>query len=232
MNETSSARISQKEWEKAKTMFDYFVGDEKTSRDEIIDRFSQNSQQYEKIMEAVNYTSPMHTAQATAELFPSNREDVFILDVAAGTGLCGEKLYYHGFRKMDALEPSTRMLDEARKKGLYSRYFIEALGENALDIANETYDAVTISAMSSMVLIKLPLEAFGELIRIVKPDGYIINTAFYDLFSDNGDDKAVSLRENMKTLEYQGKWKQMELKRFPEAAVGSDVGVSVHKVLA
>ncbi|XP_067660151.1 methyltransferase-like protein 27 [Haliotis asinina] len=216
--------MAQKEREQALEMISYLIGDEETSRDEIIDRFSQNSQRYDKVMETVNFMGPLITAQTTAELFLSNRKNVYILDVAAGTGLCAEKLYSHGFRKMDALDPSSRMLDEARRKGLYGRYFTEALRENALNIANDTYDAVTISAMSSMVLIKLPIEAFEELIRIVKPGGYIINTFMHSLLS------AVLLRENMKTLEDQGKWKQIELKHFQRPGNGNDV-VSVHKVL-
>ncbi|XP_067660152.1 methyltransferase-like protein 27 [Haliotis asinina] len=223
--------MAQKDSEEAVSTAYYLMGDEETSRDEIIDRFSQNSQRYDKIMEAVNHMSPTLTAQTTAELFPSNRKDVYILDVAAGTGLCAEKLYSHGFQKMDALEPSNRMLDEAMKKGLYGRYFIEALGESALNIANDTYDAVTISAMSSMVLIKLPKEAFEELIRIVKPGGFVINTAFSNVLSDGGDANAVLLRENMKTLEDQGKWKHVELKHFPHVVLGNNMSVSVHKVL-
>lgn len=40
---------------------------------------------------------------------------------------------------MDALDPSSKMLEEARKKGLYGRYFIEVLGENTIDIENGTW---------------------------------------------------------------------------------------------
>ncbi|XP_071096667.1 methyltransferase-like protein 27 [Haliotis cracherodii] len=231
MSESSPASMTQKEREEAKAMVDYLIGDEETSREDIIGRFSQSSQQYEKIMEVMNFTCPMKTAQTTADLFLGKRKDVYILDVAAGTGLCADQLYHHGFRKMDALDPSRKMLDEARKKGLYGRYFIQVLGENTTDIENDTYDAVTISVMSTMVLKKLPLKAMKELIRIVKPGGYIINTAFYNLFPDDGDVKAVVFRENMKTLESQGKWKQVELRRFPEVVPGNEVAVSIHKVL-
>ncbi|XP_067660768.1 methyltransferase-like protein 27 [Haliotis asinina] len=160
--------MTQKEKEEAEAMFCYLIGDEETSRDEIINRFSRNSQHYERVMAAMNNNCARMTAQTTAELFPSNRNDVYILDVAAGTGLCAEQLYSHGFRKMDALEPSKQMLDEARKKDLYGRYIVDVLGENTLQIGNDTYDAVTISGMSTMVLKKLPVNAMEQLIRIVK----------------------------------------------------------------
>ncbi|XP_071096668.1 methyltransferase-like protein 27 [Haliotis cracherodii] len=233
MSESSklNASMTQEEREEAKAMTDYLIGDEETSREDIIGRFSQNSQQYEKAMKGINFKCPMQTAQTAAELFPGERKDVYVLDVAAGTGLCADELYHHGFRTMDALDPSSKMLEEAKKKGLYGRYFIEVLGENAIDIENDTYDAVTISGLSLMVLKKMPLKAMEELIRIVKPGGYIINTAFYNLFPDDGDVKAVIFRENMKTLESQGKWKQVELRRFPEVILGNEVAVSIHKVL-
>ncbi|XP_046583424.1 uncharacterized protein LOC124290673 [Haliotis rubra] len=169
---TQKERAMTQEREEAIAMFYYFIGDEETSRDEIIDRFSRNSQHYEKVIAATNNNYATKTAQTTAELFPSNRKDIYILDVAAGTGLCGQELYSLGFQKMDALDPSEQMLDEARKKGLYGRYYLDVLGETTLDIANDTYDAVTISGLSTMVLKKLPINAMEELIRIVKPGKY------------------------------------------------------------
>ncbi|XP_048240556.1 methyltransferase-like protein 27 [Haliotis rufescens] len=233
MCEKATATTTRKEidFKEAKNILHYLCGDDETSTDDIIDRFSQISPKYDKILEAVSYDSPMQTAQTTAELFPGNREHIYILDAAAGTGLCAEKLFSYGFRKMDALEPSSKMLEEAKTKGLYRRYFINGLGENTLGIDDETYDAVTICAMSTVVMKKLPMKAFEELIRIIKPGGYIINTAFYCLFPEDGDDHARLYRANVKTLECHGRLKQVELRRFPQIGFDADGAVSVHKVL-
>ena len=46
-----------------------------------------------------------------------------VLDLGAGTGLCGQVLEEEGFENVDALDISREMLDEARKKNLYKNYF-------------------------------------------------------------------------------------------------------------
>ncbi|XP_071112623.1 methyltransferase-like protein 27 [Haliotis cracherodii] len=223
--------MAEEDREEAYRTVQYLMGDDDTSREDIINRFSQHSHHYDKVLEEANFRSPSLTALKTAELFPSDRKKIYILDVAAGTGLCADKLYSNGFLKMDALEPSHKMLDAARKKGLYGRYFTDVLGENALNIQTDIYDVVTMSALNTVVLKKMPLNAFEELIRIVKPGGYIINSTLYNLFPDDGDVRAVTFRENMKTLEFQGKWKQVELEVYPEAIFGEKGAISVHKVL-
>ncbi|XP_046560413.1 methyltransferase-like protein 27 [Haliotis rubra] len=231
MSEIASANAPREDLEEAKNTLHYLLGDDKTDTDDIVRRFSETSHMYDKVVDAVSYSSPMQTAKVTAELFPGNREHIYILDAAAGTGLCAERLFSHGFRKIDALEPSAKMLEQAKTKGLYCQYYLKGLGENTLDIANDTYDAVTICALSTVVLKKLPIKAFEELIRITKPGGYIINTAYSRLFSDDGDAEAVVFRENTKTLVSQGKWKQVELTLFHQTFFDSDGAVSVHKVL-
>ncbi|XP_071084631.1 methyltransferase-like protein 27 [Haliotis cracherodii] len=229
-----AANTTQKERVEAEKAFDYLIGDDSTAPSVIIDRFSQNSHQYEKVLGTMNFSGHVQSAQSAAEWFPSNREDVYVLDVAAGTGLCADKvsiLHCFNSRKIDALEPSVQMLEEAKKKGIYGRYFNVMLGENNVDIKSDTYDAVTISGLSVMVMKRLPRKAFEELIRIVKPGGYIINTVYNKLFSDDGDAEAVIFRDNMKTLESQGKWKQVELRRFKGYVCGDDGAVLVTKVL-
>ncbi|XP_046542484.1 uncharacterized protein LOC124252856 [Haliotis rubra] len=231
MSRGISGNPSQKEMEEAENAFRLLIGDDSTEPDVIIDRFSQNSHCYEKVLGKMNFTGHVQCAQSAADWFPKNRQDVYILDAAAGTGLCGDKLGSHGFRKIDALEPSEKMLEEAKKKGIYGRYFNVMLGENNVDIESDTYDAVTISGLSIMVMKKLPRKAFEELIRIVKPGGYIINATYHKIFPKDGDAEAAIFRNNMKALESQGKWTLVELRHFTDYVCGEDGAVSVHKVL-
>ncbi|XP_071084643.1 methyltransferase-like protein 27 [Haliotis cracherodii] len=240
MDEKFSADIPLEERDEVEKVFHYLIGDDGTGTEDIIDRFSKNSHQYEKVLGGVNFTGPVQTAQSAAEFYPNNREDVYILDVAAGTGQCAEKLHSHGFRRIDALEPSSEMVERAKKKDLYGRYFNVMLGGNALDIEGDTYDAVTISGLSFMVMKKMPQNAFEELIRIVKPGkynlfnthcGYIINTSFYKIFPEDGDAVAAIYRRNVKALESEGKWKQVQLRHFKGYLFGDDGGVAVHQVL-
>ncbi|XP_046375180.2 methyltransferase-like protein 27 [Haliotis rufescens] len=215
----------------ANSIVTFLYGRNDSTSEAIVGGFSKYSQVYERVFKAVNFNGYVETARTAAELFPSNREDVNILDVAAGTGLCAGELYTHGFRKLDALDPSMGMLDEARKKALYNQYFNVAIGEHTLDIESDTYDAVTISGMSTVIMKQLPIKAFEELIRIVKTGGYIINATYYKVFPEDGDEHTQMFRSNMKTLTTQGKWEQFQFRRFKEYVQGEDGAVSTHTVL-
>lgn len=72
---------------------------------------------------------------------------------------------------------------------------------------------------------------FPTLVSDFLSGGYIINTAFYRLFPEDGDDHARLFRANVKTLECHGRLKQVELRRFPQIGFDEDGAVSVHKVL-
>ena len=54
-------------------------------------------------------------------------KDSKIIDIAAGTGLASESLKIHGFRNIDALDPSIEMLKIAQTKDLYKNYFCEGV---------------------------------------------------------------------------------------------------------
>ena len=59
--------------------------------------------------------------------------------------------------------------------------------------------------------------------------GYVINTGFYSTFV--GEEECTGeFRQKMRTLERQGRWRQVEVKWFPEYLVSKDGGVSVHQV--
>ncbi|XP_046542488.1 methyltransferase-like protein 27 [Haliotis rubra] len=205
------------------------ITDRKVNSEVVFDRYSQISQDYEKVMGVVNYNGPKETAATVAKLFPSNRNNVCMLDVAAGTGLCASELNKYNFMELDALDASEGMLSEAKKKGLYGRYIIDVLGDNDLDIKNDTYDAVIICGLSTDIMRQLPIKAFETLIRIVKRGGYVVNTGFYTSFT-NGQPDTEDFRRRLRTLESQGKWKQMEVRRFHQYLQGRDGAVSVHKI--
>ncbi|XP_048254885.1 uncharacterized protein LOC124148250 isoform X3 [Haliotis rufescens] len=153
------------------------ITDKKVDRKVVFDRYTQISHQYEKAMVVINYNGPRETAATVAQLFPSNRNNVCMLDVAAGTGLCAIELNNYNFLELDALDASEGMLLEAKKKKLYGRYIIDVLGENALDINDDTYDAVIICGLSTDIMRRLPIQAFETLIRIVKK-GVCMASAF------------------------------------------------------
>ena len=46
------------------------------------------------------------------------RQDIKIIDVAAGTDLIGLELHQMGYTNLQAVDSSQKMLNEARKKGI------------------------------------------------------------------------------------------------------------------
>ncbi|XP_021349292.1 Williams-Beuren syndrome chromosomal region 27 protein-like isoform X2 [Mizuhopecten yessoensis] len=104
------------------------------TREEKTQFYDSWSKQYEEDMHTVEYRGPAIVADVLAELYPGTRENVCILDVAAGTGLVGVELAKQGFVKVDALDPSQGMLDEAKTKGVYQKMICSYFDEKELNI--------------------------------------------------------------------------------------------------
>ncbi|XP_046549470.1 2-methyl-6-phytyl-1,4-hydroquinone methyltransferase 1, chloroplastic-like [Haliotis rubra] len=152
------------------------------------------------------YNGPMIAGKAVADYFESNREKKKILDIGAGTGFVAEQLKSHGFVHIDALEPSSRMLLRAQKKGLYEECYNEYLSQVPLAIPNDTYDcAVTSGGMGEG---HIPCSGILELIRIVKPGG-IICIVMREVFLREVDEYKDRLEPLMDSLEKEGKWRKV-----------------------
>ncbi|XP_046547368.1 methyltransferase-like protein 27 [Haliotis rubra] len=180
----------------------------------IINRFDEVSSKYNEALGSVDYMGPRTLATILAELHPSGRENVRVLDVAAGTGLVAIELRKKGFVNNDGLEPSEQMLAEAKRNNLYGRYICDLVGENTFDIVNDTYSAVTMSALSLEIFKKLPVKALEELARVVKPGGHIL-MGHYDFAFDS-----EVLKANFSSLEGRGLWKLIEKRPTPDFTQG------------
>ncbi|XP_062593636.1 uncharacterized protein LOC134255140, partial [Saccostrea cucullata] len=115
---------------------------------------------------------PLYAAEAADRSFPSNKDTVQILDVAAGRGEVAEELVKKGFKQLDALDPSENMLRNARAKNIYQKFYCEFLSkEPSPNISNGTYPCVVCSGWFGSG--HIPSGALLELIRITKPGGMI-----------------------------------------------------------
>ncbi|XP_060591756.1 uncharacterized protein LOC132746573 [Ruditapes philippinarum] len=136
---------------------------------------------YNKDCELLGYSGPARVAQRVADLFPVDvRDNVNILDVGAGTGLVAVELKKLGFKNLDALEPSEPMLLEAKKDNLYNNYYQEFLTESPTTLSGDTYDVITGSGIYGEGA-HVPCKALYEMIRLVKPGGYIILAARHEV---------------------------------------------------
>ncbi|XP_013386212.1 methyltransferase-like protein 27 [Lingula anatina] len=126
---------------------------------------------YDDSAKILNHEGPSILAKEVEKLF-DEKKHALILDAAAGTGLLGLELKNSGFHNLDALDASKEMLEKAKEKNLYRNVVCDILGPNRLDIPDDTYDAVV--SVGSFGPGHVDGSCLAELIRIVKPDGYIV----------------------------------------------------------
>ena len=169
-----------------------------TSNQELEERYDQWAAEYDQDLDEVfEWNAPQNGAKALAKLVPPGAA---VLDAGAGTGLVGRCLADAGFTNLAAMDLSQGMLEEARKKGVYSSFHQMTLGET-LGFDTAAFDAVI--SVGVFTLGHAPVNSFDELVRVTKPGGYIV----FSLRTDMVDD---GFHEYFSSLEGAGKWKLAE----------------------
>ena len=124
-----------------------------------------------------------------------------ILDAGAGTGLVGEVLARRGYSNLIAIDISSGMLEEARKKKVYRELHRMVMGER-LDFDTDSFDA-TIS-VGVMTLGHAPASSLDELVRVTKSSGHVVFTLRPDVYEESG------FRKKHEELEAAGMWVLVE----------------------
>ncbi|XP_078589952.1 methyltransferase-like protein 27 [Branchiostoma floridae x Branchiostoma japonicum] len=194
--------------------------------DEMLNMYKTWAKMYDKDMETDGYTGPGKVANVLAES-QGDRRDIRVLDVTAGTGLCGEELSKLDFCNVDALDASQDMLDVAETKDIYRKFIKEFLGPNRLDIDDDSYDAVIGSGLFSTGHVKS--DCLEQLIRIVKPGGVICLAIRENRLQTNEGCKDLEYR--MAALQSEGLWQQVSREIFPGYSSGDDGVVYLYRVL-
>lgn len=209
-----------------KTCMQPGLGFEKT-----VQLYNETSSKYDKFVGAFGYQGPQKVASAMEELYPdvTRREQIRVLDIAAGTGLVGQELHKAGFRDLTALDPSPGMLEMAAKKGVYKQFFTECVDDKKLPIDENTYDAIVICG--GMAENCIPCCALNEMIRIVQPGGFIVNVTCEEHVRESDMYRHLDL--TMNRLERDGKWKKLKGEVFPDCLKqDSRLGlIFIHQVL-
>ncbi|MEB3885984.1 methyltransferase domain-containing protein [Lyngbya sp. CCY1209] len=168
------------------------------SPEELAKRYDEWAKEYEGDLLPENYTGPEPAADVLGKYVS---KDASILDAGAGTGLVGEILHRRGYRNIEAMDLSAGMLEEARKKNVYTGFHQGILGE-PLELTTDRFDAII--SVGTFTLGHAPSRGFDELIRITKPGGYIVFTIRPDYY-ENSD-----FKDQQAALEAEGKWRLVE----------------------
>ena len=122
-----------------------------------------------------DYRSPMLVAEA----FCKAGGQGVVLDVGAGTGLCGHALVALGIERVDATDISPEMLAVAERKGIYQTLFAGDLTD-CLPVPDASYDGIVSSGTFTNG--HVGPEVFDELLRIARSGALFaltIHTAHY-----------------------------------------------------
>lgn len=171
------------------------------NHEELMDAYKDWATQYDDdTVGKFGYVAHAATGKALHRALDEPR--ACVLDAGCGTGLVGEVLRGMGYKRLDALDYSQEMLDEAEKKGLYRRLLHADLSK-PLDIADNQYDAV--ACAGTFTYGHVGAEGFDELVRITRPEGIVCFTIRQGAYEDHG------YRRHMIDLERRDAWELLEM---------------------
>ena len=108
------------------------------SNSNSLDLYDKWAASYDKELKENQYVTPVRCAQILSEYF--NNKKIKILDIGCGTGLSGDSLKKLGFKRIDGLDLSEKMLKIAVEKKIYQSIF--NLDLNNLHDFKKKYDAI------------------------------------------------------------------------------------------
>lgn len=137
-------------------------------------------------VEAMGYVGPA----VAAHLLDSHLEskDSSVLDAGCGTGQVGQVLNGMGYSRVDAMDYCEDMLSVAEEKDVYKKVFRCDMNQR-LAIPDNHYDAII--CVGTFTYAHVGPHAFGELVRITKPEGYVCFTIRDGAYQKYGYRKAM-----------------------------------------
>jgi 2-polyprenyl-3-methyl-5-hydroxy-6-metoxy-1,4-benzoquinol methylase len=131
--------------------------------------------------------------------------DARILDVGCGTGNMAQVLNQMGYNNLEGLDPSSGMLEIAKKKGIYRFLHPKYLSER-VDLPDDSYDAIV--AAGVLTHGHAPPESLDGVLRLCKPGAIIVFSLSQIAFNDQG------FSRKMEILSDSGKWQLLDRSRL------------------
>ena len=130
----------------------------------------------------------------------SNKNDVPVLDVGAGTGLIAEVMNKKNTIDIDAIDISSEMLESAKSKNCYNKLIEADLTKN-LDIENNYYGAIV--SAGTFTHGHIGPNALDELLRVTKPSGLFVITIHSKVYvNQNFEQKFQDINEQITDLTF------------------------------
>jgi len=183
------------------------------TNDKVNQGYKQWAEEYDQDFAVVHPNRAEHMAVYLDELVTQagmKKENLKILDVAAGTGLVGEELKKKGFNVdlVTALDMSDEMLEVARKKKVYGRFIQSPFGTTmpkGHDMKPRSYDCVIMCG--GFAAGHVPLASLHTMARLCKEGGFLINSMTKQYADFVEEYKRID--QYVEELEEDGVWKIM-----------------------
>lgn len=144
---------------------------------EKYDTFADTGE-YDETFDEWGYVGPETAAAILKNWVPAGSH---ILDAACGSGLTGTALANLGYRRIDGIDISAKLLEVAERTGAYSSLRRVDMQRIPLPIDDDAYDAVNfIGALTYFET----NEILRELCRVVRPGGHVVFSQRDDIMRD------------------------------------------------
>ncbi|XP_069952861.1 methyltransferase-like protein 27 [Cherax quadricarinatus] len=200
-----------------------------TRSTKLTDIYDEICSDYDKNSAVLGYRAPSIAAEEIANMVPEKeRQQVRVLDVAAGTGWVGCQLHKKGFTNIDALEPSEGMMNILRNTGVYTLKYQEFIGLGQSTVPKDTYDVVVVCG--SFAPGHIQVEGINDLINVAKPGGLVVILMRLEWFL-SADEFKDKMADYMDRLEKTHVWRQEVKKTVPNYATGIEGILFIFQVL-
>ena len=174
------------------------------TKEKSISVYGEDAQQYEDLNNKLDYLAHSTGVRILVDhLEKMFSKECNILDLGAGTGMCGKLLKNCGYTNMTAIDFCEEMLKEARKKDIYKTLVQKDINEDLLEEFDGLFDAVI--CMGLFYPGQVGSSALEKIVKVIKPGGLIcfsIRTSVYDK-------EGSEYKEMCDFLVEEGKWKQL-----------------------
>ncbi|RWS17890.1 malonyl-[acyl-carrier protein] O-methyltransferase-like protein [Dinothrombium tinctorium] len=215
-------------------MSDFVINELLTEKpvEETIKIYSKIADNFSEVVKGSEYFFPQIIVKEFSKL--NLPRDIKILDVAAGTGNVGKLLHDLGYTNIDALDGCKEMLNHAKKmNGVYKNFIISLVkADSKLPIEDNEYDSALISGATCPA--HIDVDAYKEIIRIVKPGGIIGWIKEDDAILGRNSERYRNGFYQKSLKQYDNKWVPIngyDPKVIPNATLGKPGDVYFFKVL-
>ena len=189
----------------------------------VADYYDKLAEDYDDAVRAWGYYLPEAVTEALMKhaglQLPS--EDVTLLDLGCGNGLCGQSLFRKGLKHIVGMDISAKSLEVAKNRNCY-RQLTKADLLEPLPLEASTFDYLICVGTTSY----LESRVFDDWLRVVKVGGVICFTV--------KSSKCQDWDPAIEALEVEGRWKEMwshpGIPYLPSINAGEGLGSEMVKI--